>query len=61
MEENVKQMEKLFDTMIVPNITDVLTRKFCCKNVLRNYYGTIKGEDVIGQIKFHVVKEQVNK
>ena len=45
---------------IVLSFTDVLIRKFFCENVPRNYYGIIRREDVIGQIKFHVVEEQVN-
>ena len=45
---------------IVLSFIDVLTKKFFCENVPRNYYGIIRREDVIGQIKFHVVEEQVN-
>ena len=60
MEQNVKPMEKHFLMKIVLSFIDVLTRKFFCENVPRNYYGIIRREDVIGQIKFHVVEEQVN-
>ena len=60
MEQNVKPMEKHFHMKIVLSFIDVLTKKFFCENVPRNYYGIIRREDVIGQIKFHVVEEQVN-
>ena len=60
MEQNVKPMEKHFHMKIVLSFIDVLTRKFFCENVPRNYYGIIRREDVIGQIRFHVVEEQVN-